>query len=163
MQMIFASKRLVPALRTGSLEVMWHWINDYGVLHPTHTHPTPPGSEGKRLCVKTEREVVFYVQWLAFLDLIMSLGTKELLSSSLLKTFFPFLLFPLIFFLLRSSSFLTHPPHPQALSFSLSGNRHWIPFAFNMSSMHSQTLSSSNPSQSEPSTVVCVCERVKET
>lgn len=94
MQMVFLPQStLSQPLCTSSLEVMWHWINDYS--YPTlPTHCPTPGSEKKRLCVNTGREIVFYVQWLAFLDLIMSLGITALLFSSSLKTLLPLLLFP---------------------------------------------------------------------
>lgn len=53
MQMIFASKRLVPTLCTGSLEVMWHQINDYGVLHP------PPAVKGRGYVLIQEERLYF--------------------------------------------------------------------------------------------------------
>lgn len=66
-----------------SILAFWKWCHTtlmmIGSSHPLST-------EGRRLCVNSRREVVFHVQWLAFLGLITSLGATAYLSS-LCKTF----------------------------------------------------------------------------
>lgn len=115
---------------------------------------TPPGSEGKRLCVNTGREVVFYVQWLAFLDLIISLGTTP---GSKPFSHFPFSSHFFPPFLLLSCSTYHHQQPP---SFSLSGSRH-SRFIF-LSTWAACIHRPFSPSQPELSAVVWVWKSERE-
>lgn len=86
----------LQSLLAGSLEMVWLWMSNYTSPTPT-THWPTTGSEERRLCVNTWGEIVFYVKWLAFLDLIMSQEKSPSSPPLHSKAFCLYAGFPFIF------------------------------------------------------------------